>query len=119
MIDILEATVTKTTAVVEVTPPEFGPPTIGWAKYTLTICPTNPAGTCFTQDCTPASISYPTKNSCTLTNLTPNTDYTVEVGVGAGRGAGSAAAVPAGPARRAQRTIHTGQPYTVGQQHFR
>lgn len=68
---------------VVVTPPEFAPPG-GWDKYVLTICPTNPAGTCFDQDCTPVNAydagSTNDDTTCQLTGLNDDTTYSVEVG---------------------------------------
>ena len=69
------AQTTTTTAVATVTPPTTAPAG-GWGKFELQICPTSPAGSCFTQDCIPVN-SPPTPTTCSVTGLNSGTSYSV------------------------------------------
>lgn len=73
-----ELTLTDVTAEVVVTPPNATEPADGWKSYNLTVCPVA-GGACSVQSCTPADITYPTNNTCTLTGLSAFTQYNVTV----------------------------------------
>ncbi len=64
-------------AAVSVVAPSAAPPN-GWAKYVLRVCPVDPAGTCYPQDCTPVN-KPPSPTSCPLTGLNQGTKYTLRV----------------------------------------
>ncbi len=70
------ATASFTSIDVAVTPPALAP-IGGWAQYKLELCPTLPAGTCFSQDCSNLPQPSPTTTTCQVTGLVPGTGYSV------------------------------------------
>ncbi len=70
------ATTSFTSIDVAVTPPALAP-IGGWAQYKLEVCPTVPAGTCFSQDCRSLPQPSPTTTTCQVTGLVPGTGYSV------------------------------------------
>lgn len=68
------------TATVLVTAPAGTAPGNGWDVYELKICPTAPAGACFTTNCNTAPKPNPQSSSCSLKGLKSGTRYSVEVG---------------------------------------
>ena len=91
--------VTHTTASVVVTPPPTHP-SGDWDGYELQVCHTDPAASCFARRCARIDAS-PALVACTLAELSPNTQYSVQVKRGA--------AVLAVGAAAAQTSACTGQ----------
>ena len=68
---------------VVVTPPSLAPAG-GWLKYSLSICPTSPAGACVTKDCSSPPKPSPATSTCALADLIPGTQYAVKATAVAG-----------------------------------
>ena len=69
----------KTTPIateVVVTPPTSAPAG-GWDAYLLTLCPTSPAGACFSQHCDSPPKPSPATTTCKVIGLSADVHYTV------------------------------------------